>query len=220
MLLEKIAFLLPFAIFALIVVLVVAILSQVIPHKPKQSGSNAAPRKDYSPLLSWIFLICLALILIFAAIKLKTHYPLTVLGLGAYLLSEQQSAEPERQKQQRVPVYPPKRNDWNPPKVKQQRVPVSPTKRNDWNPPRNSSSPPTTPPKPVPLNRLKLSDYRKQAPKQKPKYHPKQSELLNLLNGDRATAQRLLNQCKKNNPGSSDDWIFEKVIFDIVRDRR
>jgi hypothetical protein len=47
-----------------------------------------------------------------------------------------------------------------------------------------------------------------------------QPRLLNLLNGDRAGAERLLRHAKQNNPGMSETWYFEKVIHDIERDRR
>jgi len=121
---------------------------------------------------------------------------------------------------QREPVYPPKRP--KPQKAKHQRIPVTHPKRNDWRTPRNPVPSASKAYKPAPLNPIKVSDQQRPQPELEPlpAYHRKQRELLNLLNGDHATAQRLLNQCKQSNPGSSADWIFEKVIFDIVRDRR
>ena len=49
---------------------------------------------------------------------------------------------------------------------------------------------------------------------------PKRSELLTLLNGDQSTAQRLLTHAKQSNPYQSEEWYLEKVISDILRDRR
>lgn len=44
-------------------------------------------------------------------------------------------------------------------------------------------------------------------------------ELLKLMNGDRKGANRLLEGVKKRNPGRSPQWCYEKVIFDLTRDR-
>lgn len=46
-----------------------------------------------------------------------------------------------------------------------------------------------------------------------------QQKLLLLLNGDRNTANRLLNLAKTRNPQKSIQWCAEKVIFDLERDR-
>ena len=45
-----------------------------------------------------------------------------------------------------------------------------------------------------------------------------QHNLLLLLNGDRNTANRLLNLAKTRNPQKSVQWCAEKVIFDLQRD--
>lgn len=45
-----------------------------------------------------------------------------------------------------------------------------------------------------------------------------QHKLLLLLNGDRNTANRLLNLAKTRNPQKSVQWCAEKVIFDLQRD--
>lgn len=47
----------------------------------------------------------------------------------------------------------------------------------------------------------------------------KEKELLLLLQGNRQAAERLLAQAKANNPGESRDWYFDKVIYDLTRDR-
>lgn len=47
-----------------------------------------------------------------------------------------------------------------------------------------------------------------------------QQELFSLVRGDRRLAQRLLNQCQRDYPGNDPAWYFEKVIHDLVRDRR
>jgi hypothetical protein len=104
---------------------------------------------------------------------------------------------------QRVPKIPHKHNDWVRPALN---IPVLPLSKADWKPPRNrpQPNPAPTPSKP---NRSQPAN-------------PKQAELLSLLNGDRDTAQRLLSHCKQSNPGQPETWYFEKVISDILRDRR
>ncbi len=46
------------------------------------------------------------------------------------------------------------------------------------------------------------------------------NELLMLVNGDMATARRLLRNVNRSNPGRSVDWCLEKAIHDLERDRR
>ncbi|MCJ8279015.1 MAG: hypothetical protein MJK14_03475 [Rivularia sp. ALOHA_DT_140] len=45
------------------------------------------------------------------------------------------------------------------------------------------------------------------------------NELLRLLGGDRRTANRLIAGIKQSHPGKSIDWVVEKVIYDLERDR-
>jgi len=45
-----------------------------------------------------------------------------------------------------------------------------------------------------------------------------ESKLLSRL--DRNVAYRLVNSAKKSNPGKSEQWYLEKVIYDLNRDRR
>jgi hypothetical protein len=44
-------------------------------------------------------------------------------------------------------------------------------------------------------------------------------ELLILVNGDTATARRLLRNVNRSNPGRSVNWCLEKAIYDLERDR-
>ncbi len=44
--------------------------------------------------------------------------------------------------------------------------------------------------------------------------------VVTLLNGDAATAQRLFETAQLRNPGESDQWCWEKVLWDLERDRR
>lgn len=46
------------------------------------------------------------------------------------------------------------------------------------------------------------------------------NRLMTLLNGDRRAAERLLESARKANPGRSEDWYLDKVIYDLRRDRR
>ncbi len=43
--------------------------------------------------------------------------------------------------------------------------------------------------------------------------------LLQLLRGDRTAAKRLIERAKEKNPGRSENWYWEKVIYDLERDR-
>lgn len=45
-------------------------------------------------------------------------------------------------------------------------------------------------------------------------------KLINLLNGNRSAAERLLEQTRYKHPGHSENWYWEKVIYDLERDRR
>jgi uncharacterized protein HemY len=47
-----------------------------------------------------------------------------------------------------------------------------------------------------------------------------QRTLMALLNGDRKTADRLLQQARFQHPGRSENWYWEKVAYDLKRDRR
>lgn len=46
-----------------------------------------------------------------------------------------------------------------------------------------------------------------------------QKKLLQLLHNDRNTANRLLSHVKSTHPDQSQNWIIEKVIYDLERDR-
>lgn len=46
------------------------------------------------------------------------------------------------------------------------------------------------------------------------------SKLLRLLRGDRKAANRLLEHVRYMHPGRSERWYYEKVIYDLQRDRR
>ncbi|WP_035990364.1 hypothetical protein [Leptolyngbya sp. KIOST-1] len=44
-------------------------------------------------------------------------------------------------------------------------------------------------------------------------------ELLRLVGGNRAVAERLVEQVQLRNPNHSEQWCWEKAIYDIQRDR-
>lgn len=46
-----------------------------------------------------------------------------------------------------------------------------------------------------------------------------QRQLLRLVGGNQSVAERLVEQVKLNNPGQSEQWCWEKAIYDIHRDR-
>lgn len=65
-----------------------------------------------------------------------------------------------------------------------------------------------------PSNRSRRSSSSRRSRHQPPK------RIMTLLNGDRATAQRLFEAAQMRNPGESDQWCWEKVLWDLERDRR
>ena len=44
--------------------------------------------------------------------------------------------------------------------------------------------------------------------------------LLRLVGGNAAVAQRLVRDVQAHNPGRTEQWCWEKAIYDIERDRR
>jgi hypothetical protein len=44
-------------------------------------------------------------------------------------------------------------------------------------------------------------------------------KLLKLLGNNQATADRLIKQAKLRNPGEVEQWYWEKVLYDLERDR-
>jgi hypothetical protein len=46
-----------------------------------------------------------------------------------------------------------------------------------------------------------------------------EKELLRLVGGNRAVAERLVEQVQIRNPHHSEQWCWEKAIYDIQRDR-
>ncbi|MEL7511483.1 MAG: hypothetical protein AAGM27_04930 [Cyanobacteria bacterium J06554_3] len=45
-------------------------------------------------------------------------------------------------------------------------------------------------------------------------------QLLGLVGGNATVAQRLVDDVSKRNPGRTEQWCWEKAIYDIERDRR
>ncbi|MEH1874119.1 hypothetical protein [Nostoc sp.] len=79
----------------------------------------------------------------------------------------------------------------------------------------------TPPPPPqFTLPELKATGRQPSKPKGVLKNSPMYKEFLNLLNGNEETANRLITRQQQLNPGRLDNWILEKVIGDLKRDRR
>ena len=72
----------------------------------------------------------------------------------------------------------------------------------------------------TPLPGLKKMKMHTSKPKVVPKNNPLYKELLNLLNGNEEIANRLITHQQQLNPDKLENWILEKVIGDIKRDRR
>ena len=45
-------------------------------------------------------------------------------------------------------------------------------------------------------------------------------QLLGLVGGNATVAQRLVSDVQSRNPGRTEQWCWEKAIYDIERDRR
>jgi len=60
---------------------------------------------------------------------------------------------------------------------------------------------------------------RQNLPISQPKLFYLERELLTLVNGDKALATRLLLNIRLRNPQRSKSWCYEKVIYDLKRDR-
>ncbi|MEH2050081.1 hypothetical protein [Nostoc sp.] len=79
-----------------------------------------------------------------------------------------------------------------------------------------------TPPPPPQFTLPDLKAMRRQPskPKAVSKNSPMYKEFLHLLNGNEETANRLIIRQQQLNPDKLDNWILEKVIGDLKRDRR
>jgi hypothetical protein len=53
----------------------------------------------------------------------------------------------------------------------------------------------------------------------RPQHPHLERKLLKLLGGNRNTAERLIRQSRLRNPDRAADWHWEKVIYDLERDR-
>lgn len=72
----------------------------------------------------------------------------------------------------------------------------------------------------VVLSTTNKSSDRSHTTTQIDKASPKlRKQLLTLLHNDKATANRLVAQIKRNNPSQSINWAAEKAIYDLERDR-
>lgn len=49
---------------------------------------------------------------------------------------------------------------------------------------------------------------------------PTRQRLMRLVNGNRSVAERLVSRVRSQNPDRSEQWCWEKAIYDIERDRR
>ncbi|WNZ24752.1 hypothetical protein HJG54_19165 [Leptolyngbya sp. NK1-12] len=136
---------------------------------------------------------------------------LSVLLIGE---AHKQNQQQRRKRYQRIPVIVSKREKNHQPRY--QRIPVVPPKRHA--PP---SPPPVGPsrPLPPPSSSSVMSFLLSPVFSRQKAINPLQPKLLALLNGDRAAAERLLKHAKQNNPGRDETWYFDKVIYDLTRDR-
>jgi flagellar basal body-associated protein FliL len=67
--------------------------------------------------------------------------------------------------------------------------------------------------------RATSKNNRQNLPISQPKLFYLERELLTLVNGDKALATRLFLSIRLRNPQRSKSWCYEKVIYDLKRDR-
>lgn len=77
--------------------------------------------------------------------------------------------------------------------------------------------PPRTPQSPSPIKHASTSPAPRRTLNES---HLLRIKLMAMVGEDVGTADRLLQQCQKNNPGMETEWYFDKVIYDLIRDRR
>jgi hypothetical protein len=69
-------------------------------------------------------------------------------------------------------------------------------------------------------HRIQIGGSRNSIERQSRPQHPQlERKLLKLLGGNRKTAERLIQQSRLRNPDRPADWHWEKVIYDLERDR-
>ncbi|OUL28288.1 hypothetical protein BV378_07650 [Nostoc sp. RF31YmG] len=95
-----------------------------------------------------------------------------------------------------------------PPQFNLHKHPQSKTTQTDFSSKRN------------PLPNLKPINCQSSKTKGVSKNNPRYKELLKLLNGNEETANRLITHQQQLNPNRLEDWILEKVVVDLKRDRR
>jgi branched-subunit amino acid permease len=80
----------------------------------------------------------------------------------------------------------------------------------------------SSPPEPIELP-VEIPFVRRKIRRQPRHYHfdsELESRLIRMLDGDRAAAERLVNEVKQNFPWMPENWYWEKAIEDLERDRR
>lgn len=119
-----------------------------------------------------------------------------------------------------------------PSKIRQQRIPITHPKRNNWD--DRSSKPKVRQygSTPLPKHNAQLRYTQSNKHRQQGRNtasqgkrtlhdnHPLRIKLLSMVGGDVGTADRLLNQIARDNPGMPVEWYFDKAIQDLIRDRR
>lgn len=68
--------------------------------------------------------------------------------------------------------------------------------------------------------KIKSSKPRRRPRRKSPQHGTLENELVRLLNGNAATANRLIVSTRRKNPHQSEQWCHEKALYDLERDRR
>jgi hypothetical protein len=218
MLLETIARLLPFIMLGLIGLFVVVLSIEI----QKQSRAIVQKQENDDRVIMTALNLLIILFITATIIHCVIHFiiPPIFISLIPFVLwgglsnLPQEPTQQQKQHHQRTPIVSPS-NQSQPKTESQQRVVIIPPRHTqasiDKSLHPSSSNFPTSE---NPASPKQNSSFQRQ------QLNPLQPKLLNLLNGDRNGAERLLRHAKQMNPGMSENWYFEKVIYDIERDRR
>jgi hypothetical protein len=75
-------------------------------------------------------------------------------------------------------------------------------------------------PSPISSRSLQASYKDKQQASSQPAQSKTKLQLIKLLNGDTRSAERLVENIRIKNPQHSEQWAYEKAVYDIESDRR
>ena len=72
----------------------------------------------------------------------------------------------------------------------------------------------------LPIHRRKNNGRHQSVQRDRGISRKTRKQLLGLVGGKATVAERLVSDVSRRNPGRSEQWCWEKAIYDIERDRR